>query len=190
MQTDLVSPDTGVSPQEAHRRARLLDESDELAAFLDRFIPLPEGVVYLDGNSLGRPLRSMSSVLDTALEEDWGRGLIPSWDRWVSLPYEVGDELAGSVLGSDAGEVVVSDSTTVNLYKLITAALDARPGRGVILIESDAFPTDRYVVEGIAGARGLAVREVPSDLDTGFQVADVASVLDTDVAVEIGRAHV
>lgn len=178
-----MAPDTELSPAEARDQARLLDESDELAPFADRFIPLPEGVVYLDGNSLGRPLRSMAGVLDFALQEEWARGLIPSWDRWVELPYQVGGEMSGPILGARAGEVVVSDSTTVNLYKLVSAAVEARPGRSVILIESDAFPTDRYVVDGIARTRGLTVREVPSGLDRGFQPEDVASVLDTDVAV-------
>ena len=178
-----MAPDADPSVAAARERARALDGSDELADFADRFVPLPEGVVYLDGNSLGRPLRSMSTLLDVAVEEDWGRGLIPSWDSWVDLPYEVGDEMAGPILGAGPGEVVVSDSTTVNLYKLISAAVDARPGRPVILIESDAFPTDRYVVEGIAKQRGLVVREVPSGLNEGFGPADVESVLDTDVAV-------
>lgn len=178
-----MPPHAGRSSAEALAQARLLDAGDELARFSERFIPLPEGVVYLDGNSLGRPLRATTEMLRTAVEQDWARGLIPSWDRWVQVPYEVGDELAGPILGASAGEVVVSDSTTVNLYKLIVAALDARPGRSVILVESDAFPTDRYVVDGIARHRGLSVRQVPSGMDSGFTVEAVASVLDSEVAV-------
>ena len=169
---------------EAYReRARRLDEADELRPFADRFVPLPAGVVYLDGNSLGRPLRTMSPMLASAVERDWAQGLIPSWDHWQQLPFEVGDEVAGPILGARAGEVVISDSTTVNLYKLMSAALDARPDRRVILIDSDAFPTDRYVAEGLARARGLEVRELPSDMDEGFGADDVAASMAGDVAV-------
>jgi kynureninase len=183
VQTAQVRRDSGLELDAARERARRLDGQDDLAAYSDRFIPLPKGLVYLDGNSLGRPPRHLPELLAQAVRDQWGQGLIGSWDRWQRLPYEVGDQLGTSLLGAKKSEVSVSDSTTVNLYKLVLAAVAARPDRTVMLIESDAFPTDRYVLDGIARHHGLQVREVASDVDGGFGVEDVEAVLETDVAV-------
>ena len=113
--------------------------------------------IYLDGNSLGRlPLATASRL--AALVEEWGDRLVTGWPDWIELPVGVGDLLAEAALGARPGEVLVCDSTTVNLYKLVHAALEARPGRRAILADPDDFPTDRYVLEGIAAARGLELR--------------------------------
>jgi len=168
---------------EALSRARAADAADPLAAYQERFIPLPDGVVYLDGNSLGRPLRELPRLMAGVIEEDWGRGLIRSWEHWQLLAAQVGDQLGAALLGARPGEVTVSDSTTVNLYKLAMAAVTARPDRDVVLIESDSFPTDRYVLDGIAERHGLRVREVPSHLDEGFDLEAVRASLDDGVAL-------
>jgi len=164
-------------------RAGAADATDPLHAYQERFVPLPDGVVYLDGNSLGRPLRNLPRLMAQVIEEEWGRGLIRSWEQWQLLAAQVGDELGAALLGARPGEVTLSDSTTVNLYKLAMAALTTRPDRDVILIESDSFPTDRYVLDGIAERQGLNVREVPSHLDEGFDLEAVRASLDERVAL-------
>jgi kynureninase len=140
-------------------RAEALDAADPLAAFRERFVLEAEGEdrIYLDGNSLGRLPRETATRL-AALVEEWGERLVGAWPDWIDAPVRVGDLLAERVLGARPGEVLVCDSTTVNLYKLAHAALDARPERGAIAADPDEFPTDRYVLEGIAAARGLELR--------------------------------
>src|SRR4051794_37405585 len=130
--------------------AERLDAADPLAGFRDAFVaPEPE-LVYLDGNSLGRlPKVTRERLADLGADE-WGRGLIRSWSHWIDRPAEVGDLLGAELLGAAPGQVMVADSTTINLYKLAAAALDARPGRRVIVTDDDNFPTDRYVLEGLA----------------------------------------
>jgi kynureninase len=124
-------------------RAHELDASDALAPFRDRFVIPDERLVYLDGNSLGRLPVSTRERLHRAIDE-WGGDLIRGWDRWITLSREVGDVLATGVLEATPGEVVLSDSTSVNLYKLAAAACAARPGRRVIVTDDDNFPSDRY----------------------------------------------
>lgn len=177
---------TTVSPDAALDRARALDAGDPLAAFRDRFeIPDPD-VVYLDGNSLGRPtkagLRAMARV-----GAQWADRLICAWesDGWLEEPLRVGALLGRGVLGAGAGEVAVTDSTTVNLYRLAAAALDARPGRRVVLVERAEFPTDRYVIEGLARERDLEIRWLEGNPVEGLNTAAVAAGLDGDVALVI-----
>jgi len=177
----MAPDDSGAA--EVLRRAGAADAADSLSGYRDRFVPLPDGVIYLDGNSLGRPLRHLPALLARVIEEEWGGGLIGSWDHWELLAGQVGDELGAALLGARPGEVTVSDSTTVNLYKLAMAAIAARPGRDVLLIDSDSFPTDRYVLDGIAERHGLQVREVPSHLDEGFDLEAVRASLDERVAL-------
>ncbi len=138
-------------------RAAELDAADPLAPFRARFA-IDDGLVYLDGNSLGcLPHATIERVAQTV--STWGSQLVRGWDQgWMELPVEIGDRLGAAALGAAPGQVVVGDSTTVCLYKLASAALDLRPGRTEIVIEIDNFPTDRYVVEGLAAARGLDVR--------------------------------
>jgi kynureninase len=134
--------------------AEALDAADPLASFRERFAVADEPI-YLDGNSLGRLPRATPERLAARLEE-WGMRLVGAWSGWIDEPRRVGDLLAESVLGARPGEVLVADSTTVNLYKLASAALDLRPG--AVVVGPDEFPTDRYVLEGLAAARGRELR--------------------------------
>ena len=156
--------------------AEQLDAADPLAAFHDEFVVADERLVYFDGNSLGRLPKRTVQRLTAVVAEEWGDRLIRSWDDWVDLPERVGDRLGRAALGAAAGQVVVADSTTVNLYKLAAAALDARPGRSTVVCDPADFPTDRYVLAGLAKARGLTIRPVAA--------ADrVEAALDADVAL-------
>src|SRR3954452_9871361 len=148
--------------------AQTLDARDPIGHFRARFYIPDEQLIYFDGNSLGRlPLATRERLRD-AIDREWGHDLIRGWDTWIDLARSVGDVLAASVLHVLPGEVVLSDSTSVNVYKLAAAALDARPGRRVIVTDDDNFPTDRYVLEGLAAARGLELRIVETDLDAGI----------------------
>jgi kynureninase len=164
--------------------AQELDRTDPLAQFVDRFVPAP-GVLYLDGNSLGRLPRSTAERLARVVTEEWGGGLVRSWSTWIELARRVGDLIGSSLLGARPGEVVVSDSTTVNLYKLASAAVSARPGRTVVLSSADEFPTDRYVLQGLCASQGLSLRDVAADIDAGVSVPSVVSALDSSVAVVV-----
>jgi kynureninase len=119
------------------------------------------------------------------VEQEWGRGLVGSWRGWVDQSRRIGDVLAAGVLGARPGEVLVGDSTTVDLYKLLVAGADARPGRDVLVCCADDFPTDRYVVAGVADARGMTVREVDAHIDSGLDLAVLAAALDERVAVVV-----
>src|SRR6201996_2227458 len=143
--------DADALPRELAELAAMLDASDPLAAYRDEFI-LPEGVVaYLDGNSLGRPLKATRGRLAHLVDQEWGERLIRAWDEsWMDRPLALGDQLGDAALGAAAGQVVVGDSTTVMLYKLTRSALDARAGRAEIIADTENFPTDRYVVEAVA----------------------------------------
>jgi kynureninase len=126
-----------------------LDQQDSLAAFQQEF-ELPAGHIYLNGNSLGVLPRAAKARAREVVEQEWGQGLIRSWNTadWISLPRRVGDKIAG-LIGADAGEVVVADSTSVNLFKLAAAAVKLRPGRSKILSEPGNFPTDLYILQGL-----------------------------------------
>jgi kynureninase len=160
-----------------------LDAGDPLATFQDQFVVDDPAVIYLDGNSLGRLPRATAERLRRFVVDGWGGELVGGWDDWLALPLEVGDRLAATILGARAGEVAVSDSTTVNLYKLATAAVRARPGRAVIVTDRDNFPTDRYVLEGVAAAAGGEIRWIEGDPVEGVKPEDVDAVLDDDVAL-------
>jgi kynureninase len=132
------------------------DRADPLAPFREQFV-MPDDVVYLDGNSLGALPRATVARLSDAVAA-WGSRIVRGWDDgWLELPGALGDRLGEAALGAAPGQVVVGDSTTVCFYKLACAALDLRPGRSEIITDRDNFPTDRYVVEGLARARELKV---------------------------------
>jgi kynureninase len=161
-----------------------LDAADPLASFVDRFSPAGDVVSYLDGNSLGRPLRVTPDRLTAFVAHDWGSRLIRSWDeQWMDRPTRLGDRIGAAALGAAAGQTVVGDSTTVLLYKAIRAMLAARPDRHEIVIDDDQFPTDRFVVEGIARERGATVRWVHVDPALGVTVDLLADVVGPDTAV-------
>jgi kynureninase len=150
-----------------------LDAADPLAPFRRRFHLPDADLAYLDGNSLGMAPTATLERLHHVVTHEWAGGLIRSWDDWLDRPCRVGDRLA-PLLGAEPGEVVVHDSTTVNLYQLVHAAISLRPGRHAVVVGADEFPTDRYVVAGIASALGLEVR--------------AADTLDDDVAVMVRSA--
>ncbi len=137
-----------------------LDQEDPIAWARDRFLRTGDRPIYLDGNSLGMPPRSTVERVERLLHEEWAGKLVRAWDAWIDLPTRVGDLVGEALLGAAAGQTVVSDATTVNLYKLATAALDARPERSVIVSDRGNFPTDRYLLEGLARARGMTLRLV------------------------------
>ncbi|NBF02560.1 kynureninase [Pseudomonas sp. Fl5BN2] len=173
-----------------------LDEQDPLAPLRQQFA-LPEGVIYLDGNSLGaRPLASLERARQV-IEQEWGDGLIRSWNSagWRDLPLRLGDRLA-PLIGAGAGEVVITDTTSINLFKVLSAALQVQaeraPQRRVIVSESSNFPTDLYIVEGLTQLlqRGYSLRlvdspeQIPAAIDQ-----DTAVVLLTHVNYKTGYMH-
>lgn len=163
------------------------DVLDPLAPFRAEFLISPGAPIYLDGNSLGRQPRATARAIRDLLEE-WGRDLVGGWERWVDLPVAVGDRI-GQLIGAGPGQVVVSDSTTVNLYKLARAALDARPGRTVIVTDDDNFPTDRYVLAGVAAERGADLRLIQTDIDAGVTADAVRAAVDSATAL-VSLSHV
>lgn len=167
--------------------ASRLDAEDELAWYLNGFIAAPGVSAYLDGNSLGRPLRANWERFVEFTSGPWGTRLIRSWDEeWLQLPFEVGDRI-GSLIGAAPGQCVVADSTTVLLYKLAAAALSAcdDPGRDEILLDSDNFPTDRYVLEGLAEDRGLQLRFIEPEFDAGVTVEQVRAQVSERTALAL-----
>ncbi|WP_114954355.1 kynureninase [Sphingosinicella terrae] len=158
-----------------------LDAADPLRPFRDRF-RLPPGCIYLDGNSLGALPATTSARITRAVEEEWGRGLIRSWNDhdWIAAPARVGAKIA-RLIGAKADEVVVADSTSANLFKLIVAALRARPGRSAIVTETGNFPTDLYVARSAAELTGAELRTTCAQHVIDAISEDVALVVLTHI---------
>ncbi|SMQ69292.1 Kynureninase [Altererythrobacter xiamenensis] len=172
--------------EELVRRARDLDAADPLAEYRERFI-LPENVIYLDGNSLGALPTATPARMQEVIRGEWGEGLIRSWNDadWIGAARRVGGKIA-PLIGVQPHEVVACDSTSVNLYKLIAAALDMRAGRKVILSEPGNFPTDLYMIAGLE-RQGLAERRLaPRDQLIEALDDDVALLLLTHVHYKTG----
>lgn len=168
--------------------ALALDAADPLAPFRQQFVVADPELCYLDGNSLGRLPRRTAERLRALVDDEWGAGLVRAWDRWIDLPTEVGDAIA-PLVGAARGSVLVADSTTVNLHALVDGAATARPDRRALVVADGEFPTDRYVVDGVAAAHGLEVRRLPSHPIDGPQPADVAAAVEPgDVAVVVASA--
>jgi kynureninase len=155
--------------------ARTLDSADPLAFARERF-RLPENTIYLDGNSLGALPVATAERLRATVEHQWGGDLIASWTRhgWIDLPQRVAGKLA-PIVGTRPNELLIADSTSVSLFKTLSAAVRARPGRKTILTAQGNFPTDLYVAQGIADMLGLTLRAVPPE--------QVAGAVDEDTAV-------
>ncbi|MBT8430860.1 MAG: kynureninase [Altererythrobacter sp.] len=170
-------------------RARELDAADPLNGFRDRFT-LPEGVIYLDGNSLGALPKAAVERVHQVVTGEWGEGLIRSWNdaHWINLPQRIGAKIA-PLIGAQPNEVIVADSVSVNLFKLISAALKMRPGRKIILSEPGNFPTDLYMIQGLQ-EHGLAEQRL-ADRDTILEALDddVALLLLTHVHYKSGAMH-
>ena len=142
-------------------QAAALDAADPLAGFRDQFVASddPRIIAYLDGNSLGRPLGATRERISRFVEEIWGRRLIRAWDEgWMDDPLRIGDQIGRVVLGAAPGQTVVGDSTSVMLYKWIRAALASQADGDEIIVDVGNFPTDRFVVEGIAAELGMGLK--------------------------------
>ena len=164
----------------------VLDAADPLAGFRDRFAIDDDLVAYLDGNSLGRVPKATVTRLETFVREEWGSRLIRGWDdSWVELPVAVGDELGTALLGAAAGQTIIADSTSVNIYKLLHAAAGLRADRDEIVIDATNFPTDRYLVESVAAARGMTVRWLRPDLIDNATVDVLGEALSERTAVVV-----
>ncbi len=175
---------------EQHRAAQL-DAADDLASFREDFVVADPGLIYLDGNSLGRLSRTSASRLQQVVEEEWGRLLVRGWNAgWYEAPARVGEKIA-PLIGAGPGQVVVADSTSVNLFKLVMAALELRPGRARILSDTLNFPSDLYVLQGavrlLGGQHRLAL--VPSPDGIHGDEAALLKALDESTAL-VTLSHV
>ena len=157
------------------------DYADPLRGFRDRFV-LPEGLIYLDGNSLGPTPRTAAGILNRTIEQEWGQDLIRSWNSagWFDMPVRLGDRI-GAFLGAAPGQTVVCDTTSINLYKAIHAAIGLKPDRDVVIAEAESFPTDLYIIEGAMKSAG---RPMQRRL-IGADGASVEALLDRNVAVAV-----
>jgi kynureninase len=174
--------------------ALALDAADPLRALREQF-EIPEGLIYLDGNSLGVLPRAAAARVQQVVQDEWGRGLIGSWNQagWIALPQRVGDKIA-RLVGAGAGQLVCADSTSVNLFKVLAAALaiaaaDA-PDVRVILSERSNFPTDLYIAEALARERGYTLELAePDELTARLARGGVAVLMLTHVNYRTGRMH-
>lgn len=161
-----------------------MDAADPLAPLRERF-SVPEGMVYLDGNSLGAASPAAFAELDRAARQEWGQGLIGSWNKagWFDAPVRLGDRI-GRLIGAAPAQTVVADTTSVNIFKAVHAAMGLRPGRDVIVAEGGSFPTDLYMAEGVASTRrgtvlrleGVAAPAIEDLVDDGVAVVLVNHV--------------
>ncbi|QTX05819.1 kynureninase [Agromyces archimandritae] len=170
--------------------ARRADRADGLAHYRKRFAGAETPLVYFDGNSLGRPPIAAIERVERFLREEWTGRLIRGWDEsWLGLALEIGDRIGRAVIGAKPGQTAIGDSTTVLLYKLARAALDAQmardPRRVEIVVGTDDFPTDRYVLDGIARERGARLRWIRSDPAGGVTPAELAQVAGPETALVV-----
>lgn len=164
--------------------AASLDAADPLARFRGLFTGAESDLVYFDGNSLGRPLASVAPAMAEFVEHAWGGRLIRGWDEeWFDLPTTLGDRIGRTVLGAAPGQTVVADSTSVLLYKLLRAAVAARPGRTEIVLDDDNFPTDRYLAASVAAECGMTLRWIEVDRSAGVDADQLRAVVDERTAV-------
>ena len=172
-------------------QARALDAADPLRDFRDRF-QLPDGVIYLDGNSLGALPRTVPGRIADVVSREWGQDLIRSWNdnHWMEAPRRIGAKIAG-LIGAEPQEVVVADTASINIFKLLSAALQLRPERSTILTEAGNFPTDAYMIAGMATATEGRVtpRLVPTDQLIDALDEEVAVLLITQTHYKTGHVH-
>jgi kynureninase len=157
------------------------DASDPIGALRDRFV-IPDGVIYLDGNSLGPMPRAAINIFSRTIEQEWGQDLIKSWNSagWFDMPLRLGDRI-GALIGAAPGQTVVCDTTSINLYKAVHAAIGLRPGRDVVIAEAASFPTDLYIIEGAMTSAGRPMRRRL----LGTDGPSVEALLDERVAVVV-----
>ncbi len=170
------------------QQAAALDEADSLAGFRERFVHTDPELIYLDGNSLGRLPRETIDRIQAATVEEWGGGLVGSWrTTWMSRPAEIAAELA-PLIGADPDEVLLTDQTSVNLYKLAVAALTYQVPRSTVLTDSGNFPSDVYVLSGVAARAGGSVRMVDVD-PVAPSTKAIEAALDAQVGL-VSLSHV
>jgi kynureninase len=166
-----------------------LDRTDPLASFREEF-DLPEGLVYLDGNSLGPLPKKSKERARRVVEQEWGQDLIKSWNKagWFQMGERIGDKIAG-LIGADAGEVMVCDNTSLNLFKVLSLALDIKADRRRILMEGSNFPTDNYVAQGLSKHLGYGHEVIFCERDQLIDAIteDVAVVSLVHVHYKTGR---
>lgn len=171
--------------------ARRLDAADLLAGFRERFA-LPDSVIYLDGNSLGALPKATSGRVEAVVQSEWGEDLIRAWNTrdWISAPKRLGDKIA-RLIGAAPGEVIAGESTSVNIFKALCACLQLTPERSVILSETGNFPTDAYMMEGLAALSGGRIRQVLVERDAidAALTDDVAALLLTHTHYKSGQLH-
>lgn len=141
-----------------------LDVKDPLAKFRDRFVLTDPDVCYLDGNSLGRLPKATVETINKFLIEGWGTKIVDGWGEWIDKAETTGDLIGRTALGAAAGQTLAMDTTSVNFYRLVRAAISARPGRKTIITDEANFPTDRYIMQGIAEELDLNLVVIPNDL--------------------------
>ncbi|HKI22752.1 MAG TPA: kynureninase [Gaiellaceae bacterium] len=172
-----------------HRtHAEALDHADALAGFRERFVLNDQLRIYADGNSLGRlPHETVERI--EAFVHEWGDRLVGGWEDWIELPVHIGDEI-GDVIGARPGETLACDSTTINLYKLASAALDLAGEQRAVLVDDHDFPTNRYVLEGIAAGRGLELRRMTTNPIEGPAADDVTRAASAHDVGLVSLSHV
>ena len=144
--------------------ALALDVTDPLAKYRDRFVFTDPDVCYLDGNSLGRLPKSTVETINKFLIEGWGTKIVDGWGEWIDKAETTGDLIGRAAIGAASGQTLAMDTTSVNFYRLVRAAISARPGRKTIITDEANFPTDRYIMQGIAEELGLNLVVIPNDL--------------------------
>ncbi len=165
--------------------ARFLDRNDDLGGYRDRFLIDDPDLIYLDGNSLGRVPKDAIALMDRLIRHQWGNRLIRAWnDEWMGLSRRIGSKLAG-LIGARPDEVIIADSTSVNLFKLIAGALKERPGRRKIITDSVNFPSDIYILKAVADMIDPAYELVVLPADNGFAVSEesLERSIDEDTAL-------
>ena len=167
-------------------QAERIDAEDPLAGFRARFAV--DHALYMDGNSMGRQPKDAEAVVAKALAA-WRDELIIAWREWIRVPRRIGDLIAQSVLEAQPGEVLVGDSTSINLYKAAAAALNAQPGRRAIVTSDDNFPTDLYMLESLAAQHSLELKLLPADPVHGLDAAVLRGALGPDTAL-VALSHV
>lgn len=167
-------------------KALALDEADPLKDFRKRFVITDPDTCYLDGNSLGRLPHDTIKVVNDFLHDEWGKSVVLGWSEWIDEAQRAGDLIGRSALGAAPGQVLACDTTSVNIYQLASAAIKARPGRKKIITDAANFPTDRYILQGIAKANGMELLTIDNESDGSLELISperLKEFLSEDVAL-------